>query len=167
MKKIISHTCILLVLITLGLAGMKTGSLVAAIVFFVILIPYVILLTYIGLFLKPSERRNNKIIPYSGLQPEVKDTSGWEHKRAIIQQYTPGGNVEDKGTVIGKIFHFMVEIDDDNGSRWKTLIKNKFIPLEHLGSFGKFSEVMVCYNPNQKYEAIFDPENENWHYEKK
>ncbi len=167
MKRIISHTCILLVLIALGLTWMNKGSLVAGIVFFIILIPYVILLTYIVLILKPGERRNNKIIPYSSLQPDIKDTSGWEHKRAIIQHYTPGGNVEDRGIIIGKIFNFMVQIDDDNGSRWTTLIKNKFIPLEHLGSFGKFSEVMVRYNPDKKHEAVFDPENENWHYEKK
>lgn len=167
MKKIISHIFFLLILFFSGRLFFTTNNTLSGIVFLIALMIYVPTLTYIYLFLKPKQKRDNKIIPLSSLKPDETNTNGWEHKRAIIQQYLPSGNVDDNGTIVGKLFNFMVQIDDDNGSRWTTLVKDKFIPIAHIGSFGKFTETMVLYNPGNKYKAIFDPENKNWHYEKK
>lgn len=164
-KTIISHTCILLILYFSGRLFFTTNNILSGIVFFVALTIYACILMYLFLFLKPKQKRDNKIIPLSSLKPDETNTNGLEHKRAIIQQYLPAGNVDDNGIMVGKLFNFMVQIDDDNGSRWTTLIKDKFIPIAHIGSFGKFKEAMVCYNPENKYQAVF--ENEDWHHEVK
>lgn len=61
------------------------------------------------------------------------------------------------------LFSFQVQLEGDDGSRWRTLIKDKIIPESHLKSFEKYTELRVLYIPENKYVAVL--ENEDWYYE--
>jgi hypothetical protein len=47
-------------------------------------------------------------------------------------------------------FSFMIRLGGDDNSRWRTLIKDIVIPENHLESFGRYTELMVLYNPENK-----------------
>lgn len=114
-----------------------------------------------------SQKENQRVTELSEIRDKQYDTTGWLSARAVIITFNALGKVMDNGKDAGRLFAFMVQIEGEDTSRWRTLIKDIVIPESHLKSFGKYTEVMVLYNPSNKYEAVFDPENEDWHYEVK
>lgn len=117
-----------------------------------------------------SQKENQGVTRLSDIQKKQQglDTTTWLSAHAVIINMNPLGKVMDNGKEAGRLFAFQVQIDGMDGGTWRTLIKDKIIPVNHLNSFGRKTEVRVLYNPENKYkDVVFDPENENWHYEKK
>jgi uncharacterized protein YpmS len=124
---------------------------------------YSVLSFIIRAFFLQSQKENQRITELSEIKIKQHDSSMWLRARGIIISFNALGKVVDNGKEAGRLFAFMVQLEGDDNSRWRTLIKDKIIPESHLKSFGKYTELMVLYNPENKYEAVF--ENENWHYE--
>lgn len=133
-------------------------------IFFFISIGFYLVLSFIirAVFLQ-SQKENQRVTQLSDIKKKQFDTTTWLSARAIIISFNALGKVMDNGKEVGRLFAFMVQLEGDDNSRWRTLIKDKIIPESHLKSFGKYTELRVLYNPENKYEAVF--ENENWHYE--
>lgn len=124
---------------------------------------YLILSFIIRAVVLQSQKENQRVTQLSDIKKKQFDTSTWLSARGIIINFNTLGKVMNNGKEAGRIFAFMVQLEGDDNSRWRTLIKDEIVPESHLKSFGKYTEVMVLYNPENKYEAVF--ENENWHYE--
>lgn len=124
---------------------------------------YLVLSFFIRAIVLQSIKENQRVTELSEIRKKQFDTSAWLSARGIIISFNALGKVTDKGKDAGRLFAFQIQIEGDDNSRWRTLIKDKIIPESHLKSFGKYTETMVLYNPEDKYEAVF--ENENWHYE--
>jgi len=131
---------------------------------FLLAVGFYLVLSFIirAVFLQ-SQKENQRVTQLSDIKKKQFDTSTWYSARGVIINFNPLGKVMDNGKEAGRLFAFMVQLEGDDNSRWRTLIKDKIIPESHLKSFGKYTETMVLYNPENKYEAVF--ENENWHYE--
>lgn len=115
-----------------------------------------------------SIKENQQVSQLSDIQQkQIKtDTHTWQSAHAVIINMNPLGKVMDNGKEVGRLYAFQVQVDSINGGTFRTLIKDKIIPVNHLNSFGRKTEVQVLYNPENKYKDItFD--NDDWHYEVK
>ena len=94
------------------------------------------------------------------------DTSDWRKSKAIITQIIPCDIITKNGRVAAKMTSFTVRLENygDNPMVNEARIFDKIMPIAHFQSFGINTKVDVLVNPSRN-TAIFDPENENWHYE--
>lgn len=146
------------------LSGTREGWMAS---FLLLLGLYLILTFFIRAIYLQSIKENQKITELSNIKIAQYDTSMWMQGRGTIVTYNPLGKITDKGAEVGRLYTFTVEIEGTDGGRWRTLIKNYNMPVSHVTSFGKYTEVMVLYNPENKYnELIFDPDQKPWHFEK-
>ncbi|WP_188753937.1 hypothetical protein [Parapedobacter defluvii] len=115
-----------------------------------------------------SIKENQQVSQLSDIQKKQQnlDTTTWQSAHAVIINMNPIGKVMDNGKEAGRLYAFQVQIDGTDGGTWRTLIKDKIIPVNHLNSFGRKTEVRVLYNPENKYKDIIF-ENDDWHYEVK
>jgi hypothetical protein len=114
-----------------------------------------------------SIKENQRVSQLSDIvKRQQYDTSNWLSAHAVIVSFNPLGKVMNSGKEAGRLFAFMVQIDGEDGGTWRTLIKDKIIPENHLNSFGRKTEVRVLYNPENKFKDIVF-ENDDWHYEVK
>ncbi len=97
-----------------------------------------------------------------------KDTSGWTKAKGIITRFIPDSKIVENGQVTGQLFAFYIQTERDaNVLRSdKAFINAHIIPVSHIGSFGINTPVDVLVNKTGAW-AVFEPENENWHYEVK
>ena len=133
--------------------------------FFISIIFYLAASFYVRALYLQSIKENQRVTQLSDIKKKQFDTTTWYSARGVIIYFNPLGKVMDNGREAGRLFSFMIQIEGDDGSRWRTLIRDNVIPESHLKSFGKYTELMVLYNPENKYEAVF--ENEDWHHEVK
>jgi len=105
-------------------------------------------------------------------KPKI-DTTGWERARVYMDSSGMALEVVTKGNVEGYLLDIFVRYGDVNLSDkihplgGLNIVRNCYIPKSHLHSFGKYTQILVLYNPKNPKEIIPDPENENWHYEVK
>jgi|GEM_PF-912889 len=136
---------------------------------FLITLGIYLLLSFIirAVFLQ-SIKENQQVSQLSDIQKKQQglDANNWQSAHAVIVNIHPLGKVLDNGKEAGRLFAFQVQIDGADGGTWRTLIKDKIIPVNHLNSFGRKTEVQVLYNPENKYKDIIF-ENDDWHYEMK
>lgn len=113
-----------------------------------------------------TQKENQRVSQLSDIQKKQQgtDTTTWLSAHAVIINMNPLGKVMDNGKEAGRLFAFQVQIDGMDGGTWRTLIKDKIIPVNHLNSFGRKTEVRVLYNPENKYKDVVF-ENEDWHHE--
>lgn len=113
-------------------------------------------------------------IEYSDYMNEPKkDTTGWERGRVYVD--SPGRVLEvvNNGDVEGYLLDILVRYGDVNLSNkihplgGLSIVRNCYIPKSHLHSFGKYTPMIVLYNPKNPKEITPDPKNESWHYELK
>ncbi len=97
-----------------------------------------------------------------------KDTSGWTKVKGIITRFIPDSKIVENGQVTAQLFAFYIQTERDaNVLRSdKAFISGHIIPVSHIGSFGINTPVDVLVNKTGAW-AVFDKENENWHYEVK
>lgn len=137
--------------------------------FFLITLGIYLFLSFIirAVFLQ-SIKENQQVAQLTDIQKRQRtlDTINWLSAHAVIINMNPLGKVMDNGKEVGRLFAFQVQIDGTDGGTWRTLIKDKIIPVNHLNSFGRKTEVQVLYNPENKYKDIVF-ENDDWHYEVK
>ncbi|HRP89306.1 MAG TPA: hypothetical protein PKX92_04660 [Edaphocola sp.] len=135
--------------------------------FFLITLGIYLFLSFIirAVFLQ-SIKENQQVSQLSDIlkKQQVLDTNTWLSAHAVIINMNPRGKVMDNGKEAGRLFAFQVQIDGTDGGTWRALIKDKIIPVNHLNSFGRKTEVQVLYNPENKYKDIIF-ENDDWHYE--
>lgn len=95
-----------------------------------------------------------------------KDTSDWTKAKGIITRFIPDSKIIENGQVTAQLFAFYIQTERDaNVLRSdKAFISGHIIPVSHIGSFGINMSVDVLVNKTGAW-AIFDHENENWHYE--
>ncbi len=108
-----------------------------------------------------------KQIELSEVNRNGRDTSDWLSGRGIIVNYTPHADVVENGKVVGHLMWFLVRVEDGFSKKWQTYVKDHFIPITHLKSFGTTTETVVLYNPKKNLEVIFDVDQENWHHKLK
>ena len=138
-----------------------------AIIFYILLSFYVILSFVMRAIILKSIKENQGITELSNIRVPQYDTATWIEARGIIISFYTLGKVMESGKEVGRLFNFLVQIDSNNGGRWRTYIKNYVLPASHLNSFGINTEIMVLYNPEKKLkEIIFDPNQKPWHYDK-
>jgi len=96
------------------------------------------------------------------------DTSDWRKSKAMITQIIPGDIITENGKAVAKMTAFTVRLENygDNPMVNEARIFDVIMPIAHFQSFGINTRVDVLVKPT-RFTAIFDPENENWHYEKK
>lgn len=101
---------------------------------------------------------------------EVKhyDTSDWVKSKAIITQILPGNIIKENGKAVAKMTAFKVRLENygENPMINEAYIPAMVMPITHFQSFGINTQVDVLVKPT-RMTAIFDPENEDWHYEMK
>jgi len=104
--------------------------------------------------------------------PLPPDTSGWVRTRAVIDFYGDPIEVMDGGDLVGYLINLLVKIDNvlnpDDTLKYKSsgfLIERYYIPKTHLHSFGKYTGLVVLYNPGNLREIIPDPDQKPWHYD--
>jgi hypothetical protein len=133
---------------------------------FLLTVGFYLVLSFIirAVFLQ-SKKENQRITELSEIKIKQHDSSMWLSARGVIINFNPLGKVMDNGKEAGRLLSFMIQLEGDDNSRWRTLIKDIVVPESHLKSFGKYTELMVLYNPENKYEAVF--ENDDWHHEMK
>ena len=97
-----------------------------------------------------------------------KDTSDWTKTKGVITRFIPDSKIVENGQVTAQLFAFYIQTERDaNVLRSdKAFISGHIIPVSHIGSFGINTLVDVLVNKTGAW-AIFDLENENWHYEVK
>lgn len=129
---------------------------------------YLLLSFIIRAVILQSIKENQQVSQLSDIQKKQQnlDTTTWQSAHAVIITMNPLGKVMDNNKEVGRLFAFQVQIDGTDGGTWRTLIKDKIIPVNHLNSFGRKTEVQVLYNPENKYKDIVF-ENDDWHYEVK
>ncbi len=102
-----------------------------------------------------------------------KDTAGWEKFLVYIHGWREPIEVIKNGNQEGYLLDIEVKpagvymgnvINPLDGL---SIVRNCYFPKSHLQSFGKYTQMMVLYNPKNPLEIIPDPENETWHYEVK
>jgi hypothetical protein len=137
-------------------------------IFLITLGVYLFLSFIIRAVILQSIKENQQEISFSDAMQKQKqwNTSTWVNVRAIIVTYHSVGKVMDNGNEVGKLFAITVQVDKASGGSWRTLIKDVYVPITHLNSFGKNTEVQVLYNPENRYKEIIF-ENNNWHFEVK
>ena len=133
-------------------------------IFLITLGVYLFLSFIIRAVVLQSIKENQQEISLSYAMQKQWNTSTWLNARAIIVTYHSVGKVMDNGNEVGVIFTIMVQVDKASGGSWRTLIKDVFVPIKHLNSFGKNTEVQVLYNPENRYKEIIF-ENNNCHFE--
>jgi len=94
------------------------------------------------------------------------DASDWRKSKAIITQIIPCDIITENGKAVAKMTSFTVRLENygDNPMLNEARIFDVIMPIAHFQSFGINTKVNVLVNPN-KVTAIFEPENEDWHYE--
>lgn len=137
-------------------------------IFLLIFIFYVALSFFIRAIYLKSIKENQQVAQLSDIQKKQQnlDTTNWLSAHAVIINMNPLGKVMDNGRETGRLYAFQVQIDGTDGGTWRALIKDKIIPVNHLNSFGRKTEVQILYNPENKYKDIVF-ENDDWHYEVK
>jgi hypothetical protein len=97
-----------------------------------------------------------------------KDSYSWIRTRAFIEYCFNPVEVKDKGELVGYLLD--INVRHDNVLQSATMrsvgfiIERYFIPKSHIHSFGRYTALIILYNPNLR-EAIIDPEQNPWHYE--
>jgi hypothetical protein len=97
-----------------------------------------------------------------------KGTTGWIKTRAFIENCFNFVEVKDNGELVGYLID--INVKHDNILQSATMrnigfvIKRYYFPKSHLHSFGRYTGLIILYNPNLR-EAIVDPEQKPWHYE--
>ena len=96
------------------------------------------------------------------------DTSDWVKSKAIITQILPGNIIKENGKAVAKMTAFKVRLENygENPMINEAYIPAMVMPITHFQSFGINTQVDVLVKPT-RMTAIFDPENEDWHYEVK
>lgn len=96
------------------------------------------------------------------------DTSDWRKSKAMITQILPGDIITENGKAVAKMTAFTVRLENygDNPMVNEARIFDVIMPIAHFQSFGINTKVDFLVKLT-RFTAIFDPENENWHYEKK
>lgn len=107
------------------------------------------------------------------MKESKKDTAGWEKFLVYIHGLREPVEVLKNGNLEGYLLDIEVKPagvfmgDFINPLGGLSIVRNCYFPKSHLQSFGKYTQMMVLYNPRNPQEIIPDPENENWHYEVK
>lgn len=102
-----------------------------------------------------------------------KDTIGWEKFLVYIHGWREPVEVIKNGNLEGYLLDIEVKPagvftgNFINPLGGLSIVRNCYFPKSYLHSFGKYTQMMVLYNPKNPKEIIPDPENENWHYEVK
>lgn len=102
-----------------------------------------------------------------------KDTTGWEKFLVYIHGWREPVEVLKNGNLEAYLLDIEVKPagiftgNFINPLGGLSIVRNCYFPKSHLQSFGKYTQMMVLYNPENPLEIIPDPENENWHYEVK
>jgi hypothetical protein len=96
------------------------------------------------------------------------DTSDWRKSKAMITQILPGDIITENGKAVAKMTSFKVWLENygENPMINEAFISDVIMPITHFQSFAINTQVDVLVKPT-RITAIFDPENENWHYEMK
>ena len=97
-----------------------------------------------------------------------KNTSDWAKTKGIITRFVPLNKIVENGEVVAQLYYFYLQTEREAGvlRTDKAAVGGHIIPISHVGSFGINTPVNVLVNKTGAW-AIFDPENENWHYEVK
>lgn len=106
-----------------------------------------------------------KQIELSEVNRNPIDTSQWLGGRGVIMNYTPHADVVENGEVVGHLMWFLIKVEDGFSKKWQAYVKDHFIPISHLKSFGSNTEVFLFYNPQKILDVVFDVDQENWHHE--
>ncbi len=97
-----------------------------------------------------------------------KDIVGWIRTRAFIEMCFNLVEVTDNGELIGYLIDINLKHDNTlNAATMRSvgfIVERYYFPKSHLNSFGRYTGLIILYNPNLK-EAVIDPEQKPWHYE--
>jgi len=100
-------------------------------------------------------------------QPK-KETTGWIRTRAFIEMCFNPVEVIDNGELAGYLIDINLKHDNVlNSATMRNIgfiVEGYYFPKSHLQSFGRYTGLIILYNPNLK-EAVIDPNQKPWHYE--
>lgn len=105
------------------------------------------------------------------MEYSASNTIGWQKARVFIDCCVVSTEVMENGILKGYLADITV--------RWNGLqisqkihplagitnIFKYFIPIAHIHSFGKYTQLILLYNPNKPSEVIIDPNQIPWHFE--
>lgn len=171
-KRIKAHSFFILSILLCWYFYQSSGNEIFGIMIAVLAILYVMFFL-MGLLMRGSalmgaaqteismEEAKKKIVQH-------KDTSGWTKVKGVITRFIPDSKIVENGQVVAQLFAFYIQTERDaNVLRSdKAFISGHIIPISHIGSFGINTPVDVLVNKTGSW-AIFDSENENWHYQLK
>lgn len=171
-KRIKSHSFFILSILLCWYLYQSTGRKIFGIMTAVLAILYVMFFL-MGLIFRGSALTGTapKEISMEGSQKkraQHKDTSGWTKAKGIITRFIPDSKIVENGQVVAQLFAFYIQTARDATilRSDKAFISGHIIPVSHIGSFGINTPIQVLVNRTGAW-AVFDPENENWHYEVK
>jgi heme/copper-type cytochrome/quinol oxidase subunit 4 len=97
-----------------------------------------------------------------------EDTSNWSKTKGVITRFIPLNKIIENGQVVAQLYYFYLQTEREASvlRTDKTVVGGHIIPISHVGSFSINTPVNVLVNKTGAW-AIFDPEQEDWHYEKK
>lgn len=113
---------------------------------------------------------NKQITVSEILAMPKKDTTGWERTRAFITMCYNPVEVTDNGTIVGYLLDMTVKYDGAlNTATMRNVefvMERYYIPKSHLDSFGRYTGLIIWYNPKKLSETVVpDPNQKPWHYE--
>lgn len=171
-KRIKAHSFFILSILLCWYFYQSTGRKIFGILIAVLAILYVIFFL-MGLLMRGSALMGATPTEISMEEAKKrtaqhKDTSNWTKAKGIITRFIPDSKIVENGLVKAQLFAFYIQTErDDNTLRSdKAFISGHIIPVSHIGSFGINTPVDILVNKTGAL-AVFDSENENWHYEVK
>lgn len=171
-KRIKAHSFFILTILLCWYFYQSTGRKVFGIMTVGLVIIY-LMLFLMGLLMRGSTLMSNNPKEISMEEAKKKinqheNISDWTKVKGIITRFIPDSKIVENGQVTAQLFAFYIQTERDaNVLRSdKAFISGHIIPVSHIGSFGINTPVDVIVNKTGAW-AVFDPENENWHYKVK
>lgn len=165
-QKVIAYSITITLFVIFLLLYLKTQNFVFLVISIVIVGLWLLLFT-LGKLLNANGKplKNLTMAEAKKKIASHKDTSSWSPTRGVITRFVPLNKIIENGQTVAQLYYFYIQTERESGvlRTDKTVVGGHIIPILHVGSFGINTTVHVLVNKTGAW-AIFDPENENWHF---